>query len=221
EPVLYLVVEQAVARVNRAEFRRVAQLPGFCAALARTISEFSSAGCDSARLAAHLPNAPLAAAFLAVYREVDRVLERRGLALRGPRLERAAERIRADGLGGIRTIWLDGFHVLTDPELAVIDALGQHADLTLTLGDTDAGDAIRARLWAAGFEEERAPGMPPQPHLRLVRAPRIEREVEEIARRIIEHVSAGRPFREIAIIVRAADTYVPLLRATLERFGIP
>jgi len=29
EAVLYLLVEQAVARVNRPEFRRVAQLPGF------------------------------------------------------------------------------------------------------------------------------------------------------------------------------------------------
>lgn len=221
EPVLYLIVEQAVARINRAEFRRVAELPGFCAAVAHTIAEFSSAGCDSGRLAAHLPNAPLAAAFLAVYREVDRVLERRGLALRGQRLERAAARIRAEGLGGIRTIWMDGFHVLPDPELAVIEALAQHADVTLTLGDADAGEAIRARLWAMGFEEERAPGMPPQPELRLVKASRMEREAEEIARRIVEHAAAGRPFREIGIIVRSTEPYVPVLRATLERFGIP
>jgi len=221
EPVLYLLVEQAVARVNRPEFRRVASLPGFCAAVTRTVAEFSSAGCDSARLAAHLPDAPLSAAFLAVYREVERLLERRGLALRGQRLERAAARIRSEGLGGIRTIWLDGFHVLPDPELAVIEALGQHAEVTLTLGDTETNDGVRARLWAMGFEEERAPGMPSQPELRLVRAPGIEREADEIARRILQQVGAGRSFREIGIIVRAAETYVPVLRATLERFGIP
>src|SRR5689334_15912907 len=46
EATLYLIVENAARRVNRAEFARVVQLPGFCAALARTISEFSSAGCD-------------------------------------------------------------------------------------------------------------------------------------------------------------------------------
>src|SRR5579859_7212164 len=34
EPVLYLLAEQAVARVKRPEFQRVAQLPGFSAALA-------------------------------------------------------------------------------------------------------------------------------------------------------------------------------------------
>ncbi|MBZ5576333.1 MAG: PD-(D/E)XK nuclease family protein [Acidobacteriia bacterium] len=220
-PVLYLLVEQAVARANRSEFRRVAQLPGFCAAAARTIAEFSSAGCDSARLAAHLPDAPLAAAFLAVYREVDRDLGRRGLALRGQRLERAAARIRAEGLEQIQTIWLDGFHVLPDPEMAVIEALAQHAEITLTLADTDAGEDVRARLWAMGFEEERAPGFPPAPDLRLVRATGIEREADEIARRIVEQAAAGRPFREIGIIVRSPETYVPILRATLERFGIP
>ena len=36
DSVLYLLVEDAVARVNRPEFRRVATMPGFCAALART-----------------------------------------------------------------------------------------------------------------------------------------------------------------------------------------
>ncbi len=55
----------------------------------------------------------------------------------------------------------------------------------------------------------------------LVRAPGIEREAEEIARRILEQAAAGRPFREMGIIVRAAETYVPVLRSTLERFGIP
>ena len=221
DPVVHLIVEQAVARVNRPEFQRVAELPGFCAALAGTIGEFSSAGCDSGRLAENLPDAPLAAAFLAVYREVDRLLDRRGLALRGQRLARAAARIRKDGLGQIRTIWLDGFHVLPDPELEVIEAIAQHADVTLTLSDSDAGEAVRSRLWGMGFEEERAPGMPPMPELRLVRAPAIEREADEIARRILEQTAAGRAFREIGIIVRAAETYVPILRATLERFGIP
>ena len=221
DSVLYLMVEQAVARVNRPEFRRVAELPGFCAALARAIGEFSSAGCDSSRLAEHLPDAPLAAAFLAVYREVDRLLERRGLALRGQRLPQAAARVHQQGLGKIKTIWLDGFHVLPDPELAVIEAIAQHAEVTLTLSDSDAGEAVRSRLWGMGFEEERAPGMPSQPELRLVRAPAIEREVDEIGRRILEQVASGRAFREIGIIVRAAETYVPILRATLERFGIP
>ena len=222
DTVLYLVVEEAARRVNRPEFAGVAHMPGFCASLARTIQEFSAAGCDSARLARSLPESPLGAAFLAVYKELDRELDRRGLAMRAQRLERAAERIESQGLGGgIRTIWLDGFHALPDPELRVIGALSHHADLTLTLGDGDATEAVRARLRAMGFREERASRPRATSAMALVRAPGIEREAEEIARRILEQAAAGRPFREIGIIARAADTYVPVLRSTLERFGIP
>ena len=221
DAVLYLMVEEAARRVNRPEFVGVAHMPGFCASLAHTIAEFSSAGCDSARLAKSLPESPLGAAFLAVYQEVDRELERRGLAMRAKRLERAAERIESQGLGGIRAIWLDGFHALPDPELRVIEALSHHADLTLTLGDGDATETVRARLRAMGFREERAGRPRATPAMALVRAPAIEREAEEIARRILEQAAAGRPFREMGIIVRAAETYVPVLRSTLERFGIP
>jgi superfamily I DNA/RNA helicase len=49
----------------------------------------------------------------------------------------------------------------------------------------------------------------------------MEREADEIARQIVEQAAAGRPFREIAIIVRSRDPYVRLLRSTLARFGIP
>jgi ATP-dependent helicase/DNAse subunit B len=220
DAVLYLLVEEAVARVDRPEFRRVAGLAGFSAKLARAILEFSSAGCDSDRLAACLPPAPLAEAFVAVYKEVDRALDRRGLLLRAKRLECAAARIHVGGLNEITTVWLDGFHALPDPELSVIRALAQHADVTLTLAGTPSNEAVRARLLELGFEEEQFERKRPIPATVLFKAPRIEREVEEIARRILEQASSGRPFREMGIIVRAGDLYVPLLRTTLERFGI-
>ena len=60
----------------------------------------------------------------------------------------------------------------------------------------------------------------PQPATVLVKAPNLEREIEETARRILEH-AAGRQFREMGIVVRAGQTYVPVLQTTLERFGIP
>jgi ATP-dependent helicase/DNAse subunit B len=221
DTVLYLMVEEATRRVNRPEFAAVAHMPGFCASLTHTIAEFSSAGCDSVRLAASVPESPLAAAFLAVYQEVERALERRGLATRAKRLERAAERIESQGLGDIRTIWLDGFHALPDPELRVIGALSRRADLTLTLGDGDATETVRARLHAMGFREERAGRARAKPAMALVRAPGIEREAEEIARRILEQAAAGRSFREMGIIARSAEAYAPVLRSTLERFGIP
>jgi ATP-dependent helicase/DNAse subunit B len=116
---------------------------------------------------------------------------------------------------------MDGFHALPDPELRVIEALGRHVDLTLTLDDRDLTALLRGRLEAMGFRQEAMPRVRPAPAIALVRAPNMEREVDEIARRILEQAAAGRPFREMAIIVRPADAYVPLLRSTLARFGIP
>ena len=271
---LYLIVEQAARRVDRREFGAVARLPGFCASLARTVAEFSSAGCDSARLARSLPDTPLAAAFLDVYCETERELARRGLLLRAARLERAAERIVREGAGGLRTIWLDGFHALPDPELRLLAALDRRAAVTITAAAGEWTKEIEARLAGFGIASEPAgpaadssygPGWAPgaldpdprltpwallrpdgldgqagaRPSLRpeadgdvgprtwrsaplsLFRAPSIERETEEIARRILEHAAAGRAFREIGIVARAADAYVPILRTMLARFGIP
>jgi len=98
--------------------------------------------------------------------------------------------------------------------------LSRHADLTLTLGDGDATETGRARLHAMGFREQRAARPRVTPAMALVRAPGIEREAEEIARLILEQAAAGRPFREMGIVVHAQAPYVPVLRSTLERFGI-
>jgi ATP-dependent helicase/DNAse subunit B len=219
--VLYLLVEEAARRVARPEFSRVTRFHGFSNSLARTIEEFASAGCDSARLATCLPDVPLGDAFLAVYQEMDRELARRGLAMRARRLDLAAATIAAQGLNGISTICIDGFHALPDPELRVVAALGRHADLTLTLGDDDLTPALRTRLTTMGVTEECLPARRARPALSLVKAPGIDREVEEIARRILQQAGAGRPFREMGVIVRSPEIYVPALRSTLERFGVP
>ena len=219
ESVVYLAVEEAVRRIDRPEFRQVAHLAGFCAALKRTLAEFSSAGCDSQRLRRSLPDAPLAAPFLAIYKEVETALERRGLLLRARFLQLAAARIAAEGLNGIRAIWLDGFHALPDPELEVLAALGRHAEIVLTL-DSAAPPELRARLSAMGFADQPMPRVRSTPAVAVVRAANVEREADEIARRILEQAAAGRPFREIGVIVRP-ESYVPVLRTTFHRFGIP
>jgi len=224
EPLLYLLVEDAARRVNRPEFARVVHLPGFCAALARAMEEFSAAGCDAARLANSLPRkaaAPLGEAFLAIYREVDRELARRGLATRSQRLLHAAGRIAREGLAGVHTIWLDGFHALPDPDLAAIDALCRHADVTLTLPAAAITEPTRARLLAMGFTEEICNRARVPAHTELCEAPSIEREADEIARRILEQAAAGRPFREMGVIARSPQIYASILSTTLDRFGIP
>ncbi len=223
---LYLIVERAARRANRTEFGAVTRLPGFCASLARTIAEFSSAGCDSARLARSLPDAPLAAAFLEVYRETERELAKRGLLLRSARLNCAAARIAREGAGGLRTIWFDGFHALPDPELRLLAALDQRAEVTLTATESEWRLEIAERMARFGIDVKRTGEGAGVAGKRacstgVFRAPSIEREVEEIAHRILEHAAAGRAFREIGIVARAAEAYVPILRTTLARFGIP
>jgi ATP-dependent helicase/DNAse subunit B len=225
EPLLYLTVEEAASRVKRPEFARVAGLPGFCAALARTMEELSSAGCDAERLALSLArqggSAPLGDAFLAVYREVDRQLSRRGLATRAQRLLAAADRIAGESLCAIHTVWLDGFYALPDPELAVIGAICRHADVTIALPSSTITEPTHARLLAMGFVEETCTWKRTAPRIDLCAAPSIDREADEIARRILEQAAAGRPFRDMGVIVRGPELYAPILSATLDRFGIP
>jgi ATP-dependent helicase/DNAse subunit B len=224
-PLFYLVVEEAARRTDRPEFARVVRLPGFCAALARTMEEFSSAGCDAERLAGALKRqqagAPLGEAFLAVYAEVDRELRRRGLATRSQRLLHAAEAMAREGLRDVHTIWMDGFYALPDPELAAIGAMCRHAEVTLTLPTARITEPTRERLLAMGFVEETCTWQAAPALMELSEAPSIEREVDEIARRILEQAGAGRPFREIGIVVRSPEIYEAVLRTTLDRFGIP
>ena len=224
EPLLYLIVEQAARRVNHPDFARVVRLPGFCAALARTIEELSSTGCDAERLKDVMTRksaAPLAEPFLAVYREVDRELLRRGLATRSQRLLQAAERIAREGLPSVHTIWLDGFYALPDPELAVIAVMCRHADVTVTVPDARITAPTGERLLSMGFAEEVCRWERAQPRIELCEAPSIEREADEIARRILQQAAAGRPFREMGVIVRSPELYEAVLRATFDRFGIP
>ena len=221
EPLFYLIVQDAAARVNRPEFARVVGFPGFCAALARTLEEFSSAGCPADRLAANLPRTPLGEAFLSVYRDVERELVRRGLATRSQRLVHAAEQITREEYPGIHTIWLDGFYALPDPELAFIGAMCRRADVTLTLPTTAITESTRARLLAMGFAEETCAWKRIQPPMELCPTPSLEREADEISRRILAEAAAGRPFRDMGVIVRSKEVYQPILSATFDRFGIP
>jgi ATP-dependent helicase/DNAse subunit B len=208
------LIQEALARAGRPEFRSVADLAGFRMALARSIRELSAAGCRARELS------PLrsAAALQAVYAEVEAGAAARGLALDGQRLSKAAERIRRLGLPAIEEVFFDGFFSFTDPELDLIGALGSHSDLTVTLPSWQGAEDCRARLIAAGFQERTMPAVRPRPRLVLFKAATLDREMEEIAARVLE---SGRPFREIGIVMRSPDPCLPALRAALERFGIP
>lgn len=215
---VFLIAREAVGRCARPEFARVAHMPGFCSALAGRIEELSAAGCDAAALARRLPEAPLAEAFAAVYAEFEKLLEERGLAMRAQRLARAAERIAREGTAGAGVILMDGFHTLPPPELAVVRALAAHADVTFTAPDAAIAGGMRHDLRNSGFTEKRLEAAAAPARVEKFVAATIEREADEIARRIL---ASRRMFREAAVIVRNPEIYGPVLRATFERFGIP
>jgi ATP-dependent helicase/DNAse subunit B len=220
-PVFELLVERCLHRTNRAEFAKVAHLAGFHARLAAVIEECVTAGFDARALRERRPATGLGRALAEVFDEVSRSLDGRKLGLRATRLALAAAHIGETGTGLVKTIWLDGFVSLTDPELALVKAMAKHADITVTLPSDKIAADTRARLLAMGFEEQTLSRDRIPPKRELFVAPGIEREADEIARRILEEVAGGRSFREIGIIVRSPEVYVPLMRGTLERFGIP
>ena len=220
-PLLTILVEKALHRLRLPEFQNVAEFTGLHAKLAAVIDECASAGCDARMLRDHLPSDGLARAVARVFEETSRELNERGIALRSTRLSLAAARVKESGMGEGKTIWLDGFFSLTDPEIALVEAIARHAEVTVTLTSDDISAATRARLLSIGFEERRLVRKRAPASQEVVVASGIEREADEIARRILEQVASGRLFREIGIVVRTPDVYAPLLRATLERFGIP
>ncbi len=216
-----LLVERTVQRLNLPEFQKVAQFAGLHAKLAAVIEECASAGCDARSLRENLPADGLGRAVVEVFEEIGEELNGRGLALRSTRLGMAAARMRKAGPGEVKTVWLDGFFSLTDPEIAVVEVMAKQADVTVTLPSDEIAGAARARLLSLGFAERRLTRERTRPASELFVAPGIEREADEIARRILEEAGRGRLFREIGIIVHTPEVYLPLLRATLERFGIP
>ena len=217
----HMLVEKCVERLNLPQFAKVAHLAGFHARLASAIDECAAAGCDVDSLRREFPAGGIGRALAEVYAEVNRELEARKLGLRSTRLVRAAARIKELGAGELKTVWLDGFFSLTDAELTVLKALSGHAEVTVTLPSAAVAEATRGRLLSMGFEENALARERLRPKPELFSAPGIEREADEISRRILLEIAKGRSFHEIGIIVRAPDVYTGLLRATLERFGIP
>lgn len=220
-PTLHMLTEKSLRRLHLQEFSKVAHIPGFHAKLASVIEECSAAGCNPDLLRRHLSEGGLGGALIEVFEEVTRALDEQKLAMRATRLRLAAENLDRDGTGPVTTIYIDGFFSFTDPELAVVKAMAKRVDITVTLPPGNIAAAARGQLLDMGFKEQVLTHQRPPAKREVVVAPGIEREADEIARRILEEVATGRRFREMAIILRSPEVYSALLRTTLERFGIP
>ena len=103
----------------------------------------------------------------------------RGLGFRHARLRSAAPAVLP------ANVILDGFFTLSAAETELVLALGARADVTITLPDWPGSQAVRKTLLSAGFEEQRLSSALRSAIRTGFSAATIEREVEEIARRIL------------------------------------
>ena len=215
----HLMVEDAVLRLNRPEFHKVRELAGVHARLAGTIASLDAAGCTP-RILARVPLelASFRNATVAVWEDVERQMRARDEVTRGAQLRSLAAALKTAAVPD--RVWVDGFAQLSPPEIDLLCALGARTDLTLTLPDEGVPPQLKTTLLSRGFREEQLTGARTPDEVFVV-PETADRETEEIARRILAAARAGTPFRDMGVILRQPAKYLPLLRGTFERFGIP
>ena len=222
---LNYLVRRALERQAAPIFSPVAKFPGFQAALTRLWEELGEAGASFPGLAVKLEQAGLAPAAAKalekIYCDVEEELGRRGLYSRAARFRAAAERIAAQGVPHLTAVFFDGFFRFAPMELELVRALCRRVEVIVAMPDWAGADAVRQALAGEIRHEERLERRRAAPEIVCVAARDQLEETEEIARRILEQASQGRPFRTMGVVVRSFSPYVPVLRTTFERFGIP
>jgi len=194
---VHLLIQQALEQLRPARFQAVARYRGFHAAIAKLMEE--------------APVDVLSGDLAAVIEFVERGLAERGCASRNARPLAVIE----DPGTVAPHLFFDGFFAFSAAERKLIESLARTASVTVTLPEAD------PQLVRAGFTEHRLNGTRRQARTEKFAAPTPDREVEEIARRILDQAACGRPFREMGVILRAREPYASALQTTFARFGIP
>lgn len=118
------------------------------------------------------------------------------------------------GIDGKQELYFDGFWSFSPVERDLILSLSNRG-VQVTVTATTRAVIKQFRDWPrTALEGNRRR----TPRRIVVRAPGIDQEVEEIARRIL---AANRPWREMGVVLRTPSTYVSVLASTFTRFGIP
>ena len=203
---------RAIQAANRREFSTLREAPGFLRHMERTMREFQAAGCDGSSLE-RLATTRYQAAFAAVFVEYEKLLEKHGYTHAAGRFALAVDEVRRRGVADLREVYLDGFFHFSHRERQLASALIELADRVVITAwpDLDPGfSGMPERHLQKVFRPEVQPV--------VVQAASLEREVEEVARRIVQQ---ERPFEQIGVILRTPEMYGPLIRRVFERFRIP
>lgn len=216
-------------------FAPVAHMPGFPRALSRTLGELRMAAVDPARLTGHAANADLSALLAKAIEERQRV----GAVDYATMLATATAELKANPqlLADKRVVLLDV--AIGSPSeaafLAAVIASARSAMATIPSGDaqtlaalgspavhrgTQAPRALQ-RLQQFLFADDTPPEGTSDDSVVLFSAPGEGREAVEIARRLLDEAARGVPFDQMAILLRAPQTYLGVLEHALDRAGIP
>jgi hypothetical protein len=236
EAVAARVADDLASRRALEYFTPVARMPGFPRALSRTLAELRMAGVAPDRLSGHAANEDLRAL-------LERAIEERG---RAGAVDYATLLHTATAeLSGHPRLLADKTVVLLDIEIAskaeaafaeaVIDASAS-VIATIPSGDARTLDALAiapspASGSAAGsaierlqqflFSAQAPPREKADASVVLFSAPGEGREAIEIARRLLQEAARGVPFDQMAVLLRAPQTYLGVLEHALGRAGIP
>jgi RecB family exonuclease len=215
--------------------------PGLPRALGSTLNELRQAQVSSAGLRRLTAPGPDLATLLDEY---ERQLKGAQAADRAAILLTAARVIKDDAASALATlpILLLDVRVATLAEHALVDALvasspsvlitvpvGDHATLRYvesrgaTRSTSEAAPtqgASLARLRTNLFVESAVEGGEADGEVEFFSAPGESRECVEVARRVMREAARGVPFDDIAVVVRAPETYWGLLEHALQRAGV-
>jgi hypothetical protein len=221
-------------------FRPVARMPGFARVAARTLQELQLAGISSPQLRRVGPAGDDLAVLL------DRVTADAGAAGTVPRatvFRTAADAVRRNpgGLRGGAVVLLD-IAIASPAEEEFVAALTAAAPSVLAVcpgGDVRTERAYRRlafsplprdgqaaasalqRLQEHLFAAAPPPVVDADASVQIFSAPGEGREAVEIARRVLEEASRGVPFDEMAVLLRAPQTYFGLIEHAFARARIP
>ena len=212
---LAAIVRECLERTELPEFADVAGTEGMVATVVETIALFENAGCSPERLAAVRKLHSHGKAFERLWRAVDEYRTSTGYRTRLEIFRGAAANKQP------AKIWMDGFLSFSPLEAELVRSLAGSCDLTITVDDSRATDDIRKLALHLGAKDVSLPAKSRKPQTKVVAARSLEREIDEVARHIVELNREGTPFRQIGVAFRDTGGYLPRVRTTFDRFGIP
>ena len=235
EAVAARVADDLLKKNSLDYFAPVADMPGFPRALSRTLSELRMAGLGPDRLSGHAANNDLAALLESAIDERNKA----GAVDYATMLETAtAELLSNPSMLADKTVVLLDIAIGSQAEAAFANAVIASAASTIATVPAGDGRTLEAlniqerasqskqsvRTGTASalpvFQRSAASGEQDESVV-LFSAPGEGREAIEIARRLLQEAERGVPFDQMAVLLRAPQTYLGVLEHALDRAGIP